>query len=305
MRASLSHPLQRSREDLQQLLAWYKIRDTLLGQNEVKQALKKALELAALCEHPNAVWLTKLFAGRDVNTPDEASQVFLGCERDPRSLCFAALLVGSYDEIHRAADLGDAYAQAVMAARFNDEEGFRLGQKSAAQGERDGFFWLGLCYRCGAACDNDIERSKENYLTAAELGCVGAMFLLGELFEKTDPKRFVWMGKAAANGQKSELFLNEMEEQIRNFDSGPGLSNIIFAIDRVLKGHIDNEEREIFGTIGNLTLSSVLQTELFNFTIFNYYRIEKQSTVGPLSVFVTKLSRTYENDCEDDLGFES
>jgi hypothetical protein len=32
---------QRSPEDLQQLRAWYKIRDTLLGQNDVKQDIKK------------------------------------------------------------------------------------------------------------------------------------------------------------------------------------------------------------------------------------------------------------------------
>jgi hypothetical protein len=52
---------QRSPEDLQQLLVWYKIRDTLLAQNFVKWDIKKALELASVCGNPNAVWLTKLF----------------------------------------------------------------------------------------------------------------------------------------------------------------------------------------------------------------------------------------------------
>jgi hypothetical protein len=62
---------QRSPEDLQQLLAWYKIRDTLLGQNCCKQDIKKALELAAVCGHPNAVWLRKVFGGRDVDSREE------------------------------------------------------------------------------------------------------------------------------------------------------------------------------------------------------------------------------------------
>ncbi len=81
---------QRSLEDIQQLRAWYKIRDTLFGQNGAKRDRKKALELASVCQHPNAVWLTKIFAGREVNTEEVARQVFLGCE-DPRALCFAGL----------------------------------------------------------------------------------------------------------------------------------------------------------------------------------------------------------------------
>jgi hypothetical protein len=42
---------QLSAKDLEQLVAWYKIRDTLLGENCVEQDIKKALELASVCEH--------------------------------------------------------------------------------------------------------------------------------------------------------------------------------------------------------------------------------------------------------------
>jgi hypothetical protein len=66
---------QRSPEDLQQLLAWYKVRDTFFGRNFVEQDLKKALELASVCEHPSAIWLTKLFGGHDVASPEEAKEV--------------------------------------------------------------------------------------------------------------------------------------------------------------------------------------------------------------------------------------
>jgi hypothetical protein len=109
--------LHRSPEDIQQLLAWYKIRDALLGENSASQDVKKVLELACVCDHPNAVWLTKLFAGRDVASRAEAREVFLVCENDPRALCFAGLLVGDFDEIRRAAHLGDACAQASMAGQ--------------------------------------------------------------------------------------------------------------------------------------------------------------------------------------------
>jgi hypothetical protein len=111
---------QRSSEDFQQLLAWYKIRDTLLGQNCVKENIKKVVELASVCEHPHAVRLTKLFGGLDVASREEARRVFFGCERDPRALGFAALLVNDFEEIRRAAQLGDAFAQVWMAEETDD-----------------------------------------------------------------------------------------------------------------------------------------------------------------------------------------
>jgi hypothetical protein len=51
-----------------------------LGQTRFEQDIKKALELASVCEHPNAVWLTKMVGGRDVASREETRQVFLGCE---------------------------------------------------------------------------------------------------------------------------------------------------------------------------------------------------------------------------------
>jgi hypothetical protein len=45
-----------------------------------------------------------------------ARQVFLSCEDDPRGLCFAGVLEMDNDvEVRRAADLGDAFAQACRA----------------------------------------------------------------------------------------------------------------------------------------------------------------------------------------------
>jgi hypothetical protein len=176
---------QLSPEDLQQLLAWYKVRDTLLGQNCFEQDIKKALELASVCEHPRTVWLTKLFSRCDVNTKEEARQVFLVLEDDPRALCFAGVLGRHFDEILRVADLGDACAQAEMAMRSIGEECFRWAEKSAAQGERNGFFWLGYCIQHGYGCGKDTERAKENFLVAAELGNVDAMVCLASYVAKT------------------------------------------------------------------------------------------------------------------------
>jgi hypothetical protein len=268
---------QRSPEDLQHLIGWYKIRDVTLffGENSTKQDIKKALELALVCEHANAVWLTKLFSGRNVNTKEEARQVFLGCENDPTAVCFAGTLARSFDEVHRAGDAGDAFAQALMAA-----------EKSVAKGERDGFYWLGHCYQHGIGCEEDAERAKENYLVVAELGRLRALIYVGSLLGKDDPQRFVLYGRAAANGAangESYAFLEEMYKQICSFNSGTGHAKVVFAIGRALKGHVDNEKRTSFGRgYPNFDTYIGPQIKLFIFSNFKCSRIEKQLTVGQL-----------------------
>jgi TPR repeat protein len=124
------------------------------------------------------------------------------CENDPRALCFAGVLVDDLVEIRRAADLGDAFAQAWMADKVlqdhEDEEFLRWAEKSAGQGERDGFCSLGRCYRYGVGCEKDAEIAKKNFFDCSELADVHAMVSVGTLLDQEDPQRFVWFGGAAA-----------------------------------------------------------------------------------------------------------
>jgi hypothetical protein len=71
------------------------LHNSSLGAKPFKQEIKNARKFASVCEQPN-VWLAKLFAGRDAATPEDARQVFLGCEtiRCPSSfLCGFSLEV--------------------------------------------------------------------------------------------------------------------------------------------------------------------------------------------------------------------
>jgi hypothetical protein len=43
----------------------------------------------------------------------------------------------------------------------------------------------------------------------------------------------------------------EMWNQVHNFNDGTGLASVVFVIGRALKGHIDNDERTIFGNSNN------------------------------------------------------
>jgi hypothetical protein len=156
-----------SAEDAKSLLAWYHIRDKLLGENRVEQDVKKALQLAAVCEHADAVWLTNLFAGRGVNTWQEARQTFLDSEdQDARALCFGALghqkvlesvLFHSFSQhisqkridmnnLRRSAELGFAFAQAKLARLRNGRETFEWAERASVAGEREGVCDFFFCF---------------------------------------------------------------------------------------------------------------------------------------------------------------
>lgn len=97
---------------------YWALRDILTGENEAKQDVQLALELASSCQHPDAQWLTKIFAGKDVKSPEEARDVFLAQGNDDaRALCFAAIMVEPWDidRLRRSADLGFGYAQAWVS----------------------------------------------------------------------------------------------------------------------------------------------------------------------------------------------
>jgi hypothetical protein len=91
-----------------------------------------------------------------------------------------------------------------------------------------------------------MERAKVNFLIAAELGHVSAIFLMGEMLDEDDPLRFVWFGRAAASGD-SFSFLTQMSNQMPKFSAGTGHGKVVFVIGRALKGQVDNVKRTIFG----------------------------------------------------------
>jgi hypothetical protein len=133
-----------------------------------------------------------------------------------------------------------------MALKTEDEECFLWAEQSAAQGERDGFYNLGQCFRDGIGCEKDVQRAKENFLEASEVGDVNAMGSLAGLLDKDDPQRVFWFARAAASNGEYVYFLNEVSDQVRNFGSGTGHAKVVFASGRALKGHIENERRTIF-----------------------------------------------------------
>jgi hypothetical protein len=254
IRGAIALHYERSPEEIQQVLAWYKVRDTLFGENYVVQDMKKALELACVCEHPDALWLTKLFAGRDVPSREEAKQVFLGDENDPRARCFGGVLDAGPSEsanvrslgkqrVFEAAEMGNAFAQAWSVEHLlPDRSENCVG--SACQLERDGFRWCGFYFRMHGEW-RDLEIAVECYFIAAQLGHVRAYVEFAKLLEDSDPNQILWLGKAAQKGLNS--FFLVMKKQMTKFVCGGGDRGMVFAIGRTLKRNVDLEKRTIFG----------------------------------------------------------
>jgi hypothetical protein len=157
------------------LLEWYKIRDTFFGQNRVPQNIPLSIETASTCHHPDARWLAEACVGKDVNTREDAKRVFsaLG-QNDARALCFVWLCGGSdLFPLRCSTELGFAFAQAWMAGRSQGEKKFKFAKLAAGQGERDGLFWLGWCFRNGEGCEKDLDKAKENFCLQANLVTFG------------------------------------------------------------------------------------------------------------------------------------
>jgi hypothetical protein len=181
-------------------------------------------------------------------TKEDAKRVFsaLG-QNDARALCFIWLCGDRRDvtPLRRSADLDFSFAQARLAGQTKGEEKFKFAQLAAAQGERDGFDWLGVCYHDGDGCEEDWDKAKENFLRASELGLVWAMNELGTMLDESDPQRWRWLGRAAALGDNWR-FLSNFAEQVELFNSGSKSDAVMFAIGQALHGHVHATERAIF-----------------------------------------------------------
>jgi hypothetical protein len=233
-------------------LEWLEVCDMLLRDNFVKQNVKRALQLAAASNHPGCQWLTGLFSKKTVTTVNEVRDVFLAEKKSPASLCFAGLLSYPWDEVHsrhsllrQSADLGHPLAQAKMADILS-EEGFRFASAAASQRVREGFHWLGCCYHFNSGCGRDLEKARECYLIAAQLGQVLSMIDLGQLSDESDPQRWVWWGRAAVLGNPC-CFLTLFSAVVEKFNSGSENGAVVFQIGKALSEHVNVERKIIFG----------------------------------------------------------
>lgn len=94
-------------------LIWLNVRDMLAGRNYKNRDLQGALQLAKTCSWPEAQRFMVFFD--HIPASAEEAKAVLSQVFDKMAICFAGLMdEQDEDLIHRAAVLGDSFAQALM-----------------------------------------------------------------------------------------------------------------------------------------------------------------------------------------------
>jgi hypothetical protein len=239
-------------EEVKRQVVWRQIR-TLLSNGFISEALK----VASSSEHPDAVWLWNLFAGRDCERAKDAKRLFLECETNVARALSLAYVTNDLESLFsredstgllkQAAELGDAFAQANLAKRTAGKERFAWAEKSAAQDEVEGFKVLARCFKDGEGCKQDGALERVCTHVAALMEDRESMELFGKsFFLHSDALRYLWLGRAAGCGLVETLYC-EVVDHWRWMLSGQGFPKVVFAIGCLLKGNVNVETRQIFG----------------------------------------------------------
>lgn len=188
-------------------MEWYKIRDLVTGRNYVNQNIPKALKLAK----KGTGWFSDMCREWGIVNKDHLIHALkIEGENNDEALVLFLYLSQWRSDVYRNAAKTSPFAQTLMGT-------FEMYLKSANSGERDGFSGLGWYY----TRNNDRVKAKENFLKAANLGNVYAMFGLARLQTINTMECWFWFGKAALLGAKCD-FIEEVKhcKQVQtNFDS--------------------------------------------------------------------------------------
>ncbi|MBS1142914.1 MAG: hypothetical protein H6R14_320 [Proteobacteria bacterium] len=166
-------------------------------------------------------WTTAVLAG-----PDEDYQAGVKSFRDGD-------VVGAMTPLRSASLAGHAKAQALLAEILDrtdfDEDAVALYRQSAAQGEPEGMFGLGVMVAAGEGTKKDVLAGREWILKAASKGLVLAVnvvaqaYLRGELgfgeADRNSPEALAWIKQAASNE-----YLPAIDALAAAYSTGSGLA---------------------------------------------------------------------------------
>jgi hypothetical protein len=199
-------------------------------------AFAEGMELARVCRHPDAQWLCALFPDPGERLTEGLIEGVMETQgEDRRALFIISCLLRPTDPrkndlLRRSAGLGYAPAQ---AACFDDED---MLSKGVAHGNRHAMFSLGnLWLRRG-----DTDRAMSLWKLAAQLGHSEAQWTYAERLPRTDPARYLWLGRSAAKGHFFALMrlrgdaVALVETMGREYV--PGV--LVFALGRALLGQV-------------------------------------------------------------------
>jgi hypothetical protein len=238
--------------NLKELVEFYDARDQFLGHAayDERRDYEKAWHRLKASRHPEAIYICSLFPDKPPANADVAYKVFLAQGNHPIALCYAGCTFWSKKMVKRAAKMGHSFAQGVYSLYCNQQKGFVWAQKAVLEGNREGFWTIGQYYMYGGEhgyCLN-YEKAGAAYKRSAELGYVyGILNYALKGFEKTDPKRFFWLGQAALRYNQYS-FMTEVDDYMRAYQNGCFCKPVLLIIGQILAGNIDTVKGQVFGS---------------------------------------------------------
>lgn len=141
-------------------------------------------------------------------------------------------VVGAMTPLRAASLAGHAKAQALLAEILDrtdfDEDAIALYRQSAAQGEPDGMFGLGVMVAAGEGTKKDVQAGREWILKAADKGLALAVNVIAQAYLKVElgyseadrntPEALIWIKRAASNE-----YLPAIDALVVAYTTGSGL----------------------------------------------------------------------------------
>ncbi len=132
---------------------FFEARDTLFGLNMFDQNVSEAVVLLSKLNHPEAVFLTSIFQGLEIASPQDAEKVLLSVG-NPQAIMYAKLVgaessVLSVDVAKDLAKRGSKLAELWCASRLDGAEGFEFSKagktRTPPHAELSHLFVFGSC----------------------------------------------------------------------------------------------------------------------------------------------------------------
>jgi hypothetical protein len=233
--------------DRAELIKWMRALDVMDARSDTE--IKRALQMARECRHPDAQWLMALLPDYDVRATRQPMLDVLEAHRDdPRALHLAWKIgyTSSHDSLRRAAEMGYAPAEADMCTITTGPEGFTWSERAAAKKNRRGMYMLACSLRQGNLCEKDEARAMELFKESAELEYPLSLVMCGKVgFYDYEWERYVFLARAALAGWASP-FCYGVESLLPSFENGAS-SRILHTVAPYIRKNIDVEKKLVFG----------------------------------------------------------
>ena len=237
-------------------IAFYKMRDLLFGDNYQQQNIPAALELAAQCTHPEAVWLTAIFKDKKVLNRFDAKHVLNTLPAEVgRTRYYIGGLTPDHsegnDENSVAKSLG--YIPAAVNKHWHpNPDNMQLYWAAAQYGERHGFYCYGIVLQIFLKRERKQQNKsnpnpKQCFEIAHALGCVKSTLMLANYYHQFDICRWRYLTFAALHNaardylEQLDWVIPQEEEDISNN------AELCMFIGKTLNTHYKKHTRRIFG----------------------------------------------------------